>query len=69
MLRWSVLEQMTVFEYFSIERIMAFFIKLQIAERWSKLDQEKGEQIFEKLLEDLRSGLDMSKEFSVSGGK
>lgn len=69
MLRWETVEKMTVFEYFSIEKVMAFFVKLQIAERWYSLDQEKGEQIFEKLIEELRSGLDMSKEFSVSGGK
>lgn len=68
-LRWNLLDQMTVFEYFSIEKVMAFFLKLQIAERWYRLDPETGRQMFDELLEDLRSGLDLSKEFSVSGGK
>lgn len=68
-LRWKMLDQMTVFEYFSIERVMAFFLKLQIAERWYRLDPETGKQMFDELLEDLRSELDLSKEFSVSGGK
>jgi hypothetical protein len=69
MLRWNTADQMTVFEYFSIEKVMAFFIKLQMVERWYGLDQERGEQVFTKLIEDLKSGLDMSREFSVSGGK
>lgn len=69
MLRWDFLEEATVFSYFSIEKVIAFYLKLTMAERWYALDEETGKELFEKLLQELRHNFVLPEEFSASGGK
>ena len=40
-LRWKKLEEMTFFNYFTVEAILSFISKLMIIERWTKLEQEQ----------------------------
>lgn len=53
MIKWKFLDEFTFFKYFNIEKILAFIIKLNIVERWIKLDDETGEILFKKLINDL----------------
>lgn len=53
MIKWKFLDEFTFFKYFNIEKILAFIIKLNIVERWIKLDNETGEILFKKLINDL----------------
>ena len=53
MIKWTFLDEFTFFKYFNIEKILAFIIKLNIVERWIKLDNETGEILFKKLINDL----------------
>ncbi|MCD4792870.1 MAG: DUF2764 domain-containing protein [Bacteroidales bacterium] len=53
MIKWTFLDEFTFFKYFNIEKILAFIIKLNIVERWIKLDNETGEELFKKLINDL----------------
>jgi hypothetical protein len=64
-LKWKFLDESTVFEYFTIERILSFIIKLGIVERWSKLDHETGEALFHKLVNDLKMSYEFPEEFSL----
>jgi hypothetical protein len=41
LLRWKQLEEMTFFNYFTVEVILSFIIKLMILERWAILKQEQ----------------------------
>lgn len=41
LLRWKQLEEMTFFNYFTVEAILSFIIKLMILERWAILKQEQ----------------------------
>ena len=41
LLRWKQLEEMTFFNYFTVEAILGFIIKLMILERWAILKQEQ----------------------------
>ena len=43
---WKFLDEITLFNYFSIKKILAFLLKLFITERWFVLDKEKGIQMF-----------------------
>lgn len=65
LLRWNYLDEKTVFEYFSIEKVLSYLIKLKIIERWSKLNDESGRVVFEELVERLRASFEFSKEFKV----
>lgn len=54
-LRWHWLEENTFFNYFSIEKIFAYLIKIEIQERWAKLSPETGEIQFRNIIGRLKS--------------
>lgn len=60
--RWDWLEENTVFDYFNIEYIFAYLCKLQILERWVKLNAEEGERIFRELIDNLKSDVTIPEE-------
>jgi hypothetical protein len=66
---WHFLDEITFFNYFTVERVLAFVQKLFIAERWYRLDKEKGQQIFNQLLEELQSNFEFPEEFAITYGK
>jgi hypothetical protein len=66
---WNHLDDITFFNYFTIEKVMAFVQKLFIVERWFVLDKEKGQQMFSKLLNELQSNFEFPEEFAITYGK
>ncbi len=66
---WQFLDEITFFNYFSIEKVLAFVQKLFIVERWFELDKEKGQQIFNQLLEEIQSNFEFPEEFAITYGK
>ncbi len=63
LLRWNWLEEHTFFNYFSVERLFSFMVRLGIVERWTTLDKEKGQQLFRKLIGDLKEQTEVPAEF------
>ena len=57
-LRWQWLDDNSVFNYFSVERLFVFLVKLSIIERWAKLDAESGMVKYNELIAQLKSGMD-----------
>lgn len=55
-MRWAWLDNNSVFNYFTIERLFVFLQKLSIVERWARLDAEKGMQRYKELIADLKGG-------------
>lgn len=53
-LMWSKIESITTFDYFDINVILGFIARLNIVERWLKLDPETGKQMFARLVEGVR---------------
>jgi hypothetical protein len=66
---WKFLDETTFFDYFTIEKILAFVQKVFVVERWFELDKEKGQQIFNQLLEELQSNFEFPEEFAITYGK
>lgn len=66
---WNYLEDRTFFNYFTIERVLAFLLKLFIVERWVRLDKQRGEEMFNKLLEELNTAFQFPEEFTLGYGK
>jgi len=66
-LKWDKLEEITLFDYFTIEVILAYTIKLDIAYRWLELDEETGRQMFKNIIDNLKSGFEFPKEFAING--
>ena len=63
MLKWDMVDDITTFDYFNINKILAFLVKATIVYRWSKLDSTIGAQMFEKLVADIRKTYELPKEF------
>lgn len=53
-LRWQWLEDATLFNYFDVEAVLAYYLKTTILHRWDNLTKEHGEQVFRTLLADLK---------------
>ncbi|MCB2197440.1 MAG: DUF2764 domain-containing protein [Bacteroidetes bacterium] len=65
-IKWDKVEEITLFDYFTIEVILAYTIKLDMAYRWLELDEEKGREMFRKIIESLKSGFEFPKEFAIN---
>ena len=66
-MKWDKLEEITLFEYFSVDVVLAYVIKLDMVYRWMELDEETGRKMFEQLINDLKSSLEFPKEYSING--
>lgn len=64
-IKWKFLDELTFFNYFTIEKILSFVIKLNIVERWIELDNETGKALFTRLINDIKMSYKFSDEFSV----
>lgn len=63
MIKWNWLEENTFFHYFTVEKLFAFLVRLDIAGRWLKLDREKGQEMFRSLIGGLKGGVEVPSEF------
>ena len=63
--KWVWLDDRTFFEPFSMEAVFAYLCKLQMLERWAKLDVEQGKETFRKIIDDLRGEAKVPEEFSI----
>ncbi len=63
-LKWNYLEDVTFFEYFTIEKSLAFIIKLGIVERWLAIDKDHGKELFKKLLNELQESYKLPETFT-----
>lgn len=59
-LRWKWLDDNSVFNYFTIERLFVFLVKVGIVERWSALDADKGMQRYNTMINNLKGGADLN---------
>ncbi|MCQ2075306.1 MAG: DUF2764 domain-containing protein [Bacteroidaceae bacterium] len=64
MIKWNWMEEHTFFHYFTVEKLFAFLVRLDIAGRWLKLDKEKGQEMFRSLIASLKSGVEVPAEFA-----
>lgn len=53
--RWDFINKETFFEYFTIDWLLGYLIKLSIIIRWKQLDPEAGKMMLKKLVEDMRT--------------
>lgn len=56
-LKWAWLDEHTFFNYFSVEKVLAFVLKTEMLERWKMLSFDAGAAIFRDLLNSLKQGV------------
>lgn len=64
-LRWRWIDSQNFFEYFNIDRILGYFCKLRIQDRWLKLDVDSGKEIFFDTLNALENSFSFPEEFDL----
>ncbi len=53
LIRWNEASELSSFDYFDINAVMAYLVKVNLVARWSMLDPERGRAMFEQLIADL----------------
>ncbi|MCM1311881.1 MAG: DUF2764 domain-containing protein [Roseburia sp.] len=61
--KWTWLDELSSFNIFSIEAVFAYMCKLEILERWNKLDIETGREAFKRIIDNLREEVRVPEEF------
>lgn len=61
-LKWNWLEENTFFDYFTVERVFAYLLKLEIIERWYMLNREQGEKTLREMIARLKSEVQLPEE-------
>jgi hypothetical protein len=54
--KWNYINDLIFFEYFTIDFILGYMVKLGIALRWKGLDQDTGERMLKRLVAELKEG-------------
>ena len=53
-LKWEKASDIARMDYFNMNAILAFLVKAKTVQRWAELDKEKGEEMFRKLVKEVR---------------
>lgn len=53
-LMWQRISEINTFDTFDIEAILGFIAKLHIVDRWLRLDEDSGREMFSKLIKEVR---------------
>lgn len=53
--KWDRLDEVTFMDIFSINAMLAYLLKLQMLERWEKLDKVQGEEKFKTIVSSLNN--------------
>lgn len=53
-LMWKKISDITTFDYFDMDAVLAFVAKLHIIDRWLSLDERTGREMFSRLVKEVR---------------
>ena len=57
-LKWEKASDIARMDYFNMNAILAFLAKAKTVQRWAELDPVKGQEMFEKLVKEVRGTFD-----------
>lgn len=55
LIRWNMSDELTPFDYFNMNAILAYLVKINIVHRWVSLDPEVGREMFARLIASMSS--------------
>jgi hypothetical protein len=53
LIRWSVASELSTFDYFSLDAVLAYLVRVNLVARWTVLDVKTGREMFNKLMAEL----------------
>lgn len=60
---WNFLDEAVTFEYFSLDRVISYMLRLMIVERWSRMSSESGRKVFMEMIEKFRQSFQFEEQF------
>ena len=64
-LKWEKASDIARMDYFNMNAILAFLVKAKTVQRWAELDANKGQEMFKKLVQEIRGTI---ANLELSGG-
>jgi len=52
-IRWNQAEELSTFDYFDINALLAYLVKVNIVARWTRLDDKQGREMLHRLMTSL----------------
>lgn len=53
LLRWNEAAELATFDYFDIDAILSYLVRINIVARWTQLDAARGREMFDRLMREL----------------
>lgn len=53
LLRWNEAQEIATFDYFDINAILSYLVRIGLMARWTRLDAARGREMFERLIAEL----------------
>lgn len=53
-LYWDKIDEITLFDYLNFSKILGMIVKMMIIRRWLILDEERGREMFKRLVDEVR---------------
>ena len=60
-LRWRWLEEHTLFHYYEVENVLAYYLMAKMLYRWDLLNGEEGQKVFRALIADMKRDIRFDK--------
>ena len=52
-IRWAELSELSTFDYFDLNAVIAYLVKVNMVARWAQLDKKVGREMFDRLVAEL----------------
>ena len=52
-IRWTELSELSTFDYFDLNAVLAYLAKMNLVARWEQLDKKVGREMFDRLIAEL----------------
>lgn len=50
LIRWEMSEELTAFDYFNIDAVLAYLVRINLVDRWSRLNEARGKEMYQRLV-------------------
>ena len=55
--KWNIINELSLFNYFTIEALLSYTLKLKILIKWSNIEEDKGKERFMNIINELQNSI------------
>ena len=64
-IRWNYIDDLNTFQYFTLDVILGYLLKLTMLDRWRRLEPERGKAAVDNLIEELENSFVFPANFTI----